>query len=317
MSRFKQGSNFMNKIFNKIFASFLLSTFLLMGCGVQTDIEQQTANHIGRPAFMVERYIDAGNFHLKAWERMHQRGQPATIYIEGDGFVQKTNKNPGTTPTPHNPVALHLASRDRAQNVGYISRPCQFIKNPTERGCAAKYWQKDRFAPEVIGAYENALNDIAARFDVNGFHLVGYDGGANIAAVLAASRRDVLSLRSVAGNLNPDFGLEKIGEEYLNPNAMLAVDFGTALSNVPQHHFIGAADRIILPGVYHSYRQMLGLSDCVHYSMVPDADHTYGWVDKWPELLAITPQCAKVHTDLPPLPRIDPENLYKEPRFSK
>ncbi len=304
----------------KLFSTLLITTILLSACGAQTDIETQTANHIGRPAFMVERQINTGNFKLMAWERMHQRNTTANVYIEGDGIIQKTKINAGSTPTPSNPVALHLASRDKAENLVYLSRPCQFLKMPQDKGCTEKYWLEDRYAPEVIDAYEIALNDIAARYDISGFHLIGYDGGGNIAAILAARRPDVLTLRTVAGNLNPDFATEQKPSRILSGKSIRAIDYGTALAGIPQHHFIGAVDREVTPGVYHSYRQAVGLSDCIHYSMVPDADHERGWVEKWPALLALEPQCAKVYTDLPPLPAMEPISPYKgpvEPKYSK
>jgi len=59
----------------------LLCLIPLTACGLDTDVDIQTANQIARPAFMVERTIDADTFGLNAWERMHQRGAPATIYI--------------------------------------------------------------------------------------------------------------------------------------------------------------------------------------------------------------------------------------------
>ena len=293
----------------KYILSLILITGVLAACGVRTDWNQQTANHIARPAFMVERFIPAGNFQLQAWERMHSPGQVATVYIEGDGVRQtkvvakELQANVlMRDPTPDNPVALHLASRDQSKNLAYLARPCQYIKLPQGKGCAASYWREARYAPEVISAYETALDEMAARYELTGFHLVGYDGGANIAAVLAAHRPDVLSLRTVAGDLNPDFTADHTKQNNLSANSVLAVDLGSKLSNVPQHHFIGAADAVITPGVYHSYRQMVGLSECIHYSLVQDADHTRGWVEKWPELLKLQPQCATVHEELPPLP---------------
>lgn len=65
---------------------------------------------------------------------------------------------------------------------------------------------------------------------------------------------------------------------------------------MPQHHFIGGADSLITPGVYHSFRQEMGPSSCVRYSLVQDADHTRGWVEKWPELLKLEPFCTGVKT---------------------
>ncbi len=308
----------------KLSLPFLFALIFLGACTIQEDFKQQTANHIARPAFMVERFIPAGNFQLRAWERMHAPNDVATVYIEGDGVNQKKIKD-GTpqifskNPTPSNPVALHLASRDQSANLAYLARPCQFMINPEDKGCAASYSQEQRFSPEVINAYEDALNDIAARYHITAFHIVGYDGGANIAAVLAARRSDILSLRTIAGNLNPEFAAENNDFAGLASNSILAIDYGSALSNVPQHHFIGAADEIITPGIYHSYRQMVGLSDCIHYSLVQDADHTRGWVEKWPELLKLQPQCATVHQDLPPMPPAGdfPGDYHKGTRYSK
>ncbi|MEM6812059.1 MAG: alpha/beta hydrolase [Pseudomonadota bacterium] len=291
---------------------------LITACAIDTDMDIQTSERIARPAFMVERSINNEQFQLQAWERMHNRGQPATIYIEDDGTAIEFSENQIDTvllksisnkdqrlidPTPENPVALHLASRDRSKNLAYLARPCQFIKFPESKGCDASYWKERRYTPEVVAAYQDALNDIAARFDINGFHLVGYGGGANIAAVLAAKRDDVLSLRTVAGNLSPAFVNEyHDGKMPYATNSLLATDFGEALSQVPQHHFIGAADQRIPPGSYHSYRQSIGLSDCISYSVVQDADHERGWVQLWPQLLGIIPQCGEVFDDLPPLP---------------
>lgn len=306
----------------------LLLTLLVAACGVQTDWNQQTARQIARPAFMVDRFIHAGNFELKAWERMHTENDVATIYIEGDGIHQKMVHHVAPNqrwdnPTPANPVALHLASRDLSKNLAYLSRPCQYIKMPQKKGCDYSYWETRRFSPEVIDAYETALNDIAARYDITAFHLVGYDGGANIAAVLAARRPDVLSLRTVAGNLNPDFVANHHKQPKPAADSIMAIDYGSALANVPQHHFIGAADEIIIPGVYHSYRQAVGLSDCIHYSLVQDADHTRGWVEKWPQLLKHHPRCADVPEEQPLEPlRPPPEdvparNYHKGMRYSK
>ena len=284
-----------------IILSSFLSLFILSACGTETDLDQQTANQIARPAFMVERTIQAGEFHIEGWERMHQHHAPATIYIEGD-TASVASSALTKDATPSNPVGLHLASRDLSKNLAYLSRPCQYIKQPEKKGCDPKYWGADRFAPEVIDAYQAALDDIGARWDVTNFHLVGFNGGANIAAVLAATRNDVLSLRTVAGDLNPRF-VDNVGNMPVSSNAILAVDYGSKLAGIPQHHFIGGADDIVTPGTYHSYRQAVGLSDCIHYSLIQDADHTNGWVEKWPDLRAVEPQCAVVHdTSNAPLP---------------
>jgi len=115
-------------IFSFKLASLGLVSLSLVACGTQTHLRQETANRIAVPAFMIERNIPTGNFDLNVWERMHRRGQPMTVYVEGDST---------SNPTPANPVALHLASRDLAKNVAYIARPCQFIKFPEKKGCSS------------------------------------------------------------------------------------------------------------------------------------------------------------------------------------
>ena len=305
-----------------------LSLFTLNACGVETDLKQQTANHIARPAFMVERTIGAGPFGLQAWERMHKRNTTATVYIEGDSPADKLkadgskqiNLNPfGSSTSPDTPVGLLLASRDQAENLVHLSRPCQYMHTPDKKGCNTAYTQAERYAPEVLDSYEAALNDIAARYSITKFHLVGYDGGANIAGVLAARRGDVLTLRTVAGDLNPRFADGVNTAAPVAPNAVLAIDFGSELAKVAQHHFVGAADEIVTPGTYHSYRQAIGLSDCIHYSLIQDADHVNGWTEKWPQLNAVEPQCATLHNPTSPLPELAdfPGNFHKGKGFSK
>lgn len=302
----------------KKFTLLLLSLIPLSACSVDTDLDMQTASQIARPAFMVERTIQSGTFGLNAWERMHLKNAPATIYIEGDGVgIMRSENNIDLAilpnPTPENPVGLHLASRDLSQNLGYLARPCQYVKDPENKGCNSKYWKERRYAPEVIAAYEAALNDMAARYDLTGFHLVGYGGGANIAAVLAALRPDILSLRTVAGNVSPNFVTQYHQSMPLASDSLVATNYGTELARIPQHHFIGSADMVIPPGTYHSYRQAIGLSECINYSVIQDADHELGWVQIWPQLLALMPACAVMFDDLPPLPPAGefPGDYYK------
>lgn len=298
----------------------LLSSIIMVGCGLTTDLRQQSANQIARPAFMSERFIEADGFKLKTWERMHQNGAAAMVYIEGDSQVI------GST-TPHTPVALMLASRDGASNLAYLARPCQFIKFPEQKGCDDSYWTDNLYTEEIISAYETALNDIVSRYNLNGLHLVGYDGGANIAAVLTARNKNILSLRTVAGNLNPELTQGKVlrmtaeGEmvtpEPLASRSLYAIDFGTELANVPQIHFIGGRDTLVTPDIYHSYRQAVGLSSCITSQLVPDAAHIRGWQDQWPDLIGIVPACDESYKNLPlpaptPTDAEIPQTLYKE-----
>ncbi len=278
---------------------------------VEEEFREVTAERIARPAFMVERRIEAGGMSFQLWERAHQRGAPADIYIEGDGHTKARNGVLSGDPSPKNPLALNLASRDTAQNLIYMSRPCQYLESPDEDTCSGKYWLNRRYSPEVIAAYNEAIDDIKKRWDVTDINLIGYDGGANIAVALAASRTDVVSLRTVAGVLNPPMVYEAT-KETLDADSILAKNIAPQIANIPQHHFIGAGDTYVPAGVYHTFRQAMGDSECVHYTFVSDADHENGWVEKWPELLKLTVACPQAEstapyvptTPLPPVPSV-------------
>lgn len=284
---------------------FLLIT--LTACSqTDRDFKTQTADRMARPAFMVARYIPTTNFKLYAWERMHDRGAPASIYIGGDtlnwsydNLVADDYLSDKTT--PKNPVALNLATRDLSSNVAYLARPCQYLNDKELKSCPSKYRYDERFSEDVINGYHQALNEIKNRYDITSFHLVGFDGGAQIAAFLAAERPDVISLRTVSGNLNHTFVATERGNTPLS-GSLNAIDIATRLAHVPQHHFIGGADDIITPGVYHSFRQAMGPSSCVHYSLVQDAGHRRGWVEKWSELVNILPECTFKESGIMPTP---------------
>jgi len=285
-----------------LFALLILANTALLAACTEMPIRRDIAHRVAAPAFMVERTIPAEPFELTAFERMHTRDAPANIYIEGDGKAWLSKSKISRDPTPTNPVALHLAAYDKADNVGWLARPCQFTKLLDEsKPCPNSYWTNKRFAPEVITAYHAALDNIAAKYDITEFNLIGFSGGANIAAILAAQRDDVVSLRTVAGNLDhvahSNYHKVSILEGSLN-----AVDYAEQLRNVPQHHFIGGQDNVVPPAILNSYLQALGETPCLRYSFIQEAEHEAGWVDKWPKLLQIPMSCERAADEPAELP---------------
>lgn len=283
----------------------------LMLSGCSDTVREQVASRIAAPAWMIKRPITAEPFTLTAYERMHERGAPANIYIGGDGAFPINEDS-----SPYNPVALHLAAHDKSDNVAYIARPCQFSgMADADAQCDAAYGKERSFAPEVINAYNTALDGMKRRYSLSEFNLIGYDGGAAIAALLAAQREDVASLRSVAGNLDPAAknAYDKIPawEESLTP-----IDYANSLKFVPQMHFIGGQDNDIPPAILHSYLQALGDSKCVEYKLIQEAEHDSGWTDKWPSLLRENiPACEAPPEPEQPAYEPPPEPIYY-PRMS-
>lgn len=292
------------------YSGLALASLAPIACSpIDAEVREVSAERIARPAFMVERRLDVEGVKFQLWERMHQRGEPVSIYIEGDGYSKAHHEWIGGDPSPSNPLALNLASRDKSKNLLYMSRPCQYMESQDKDKCAPALYQNRRFSPEVLAAYNAAIDEIKKRWDLTDINLIGYDGGANIAVALAASRNDVVSLRTVAGILNPPM-VYAATKETLDSDSILATDIAPQIANMPQHHFIGAGDTYVPSGVYHTFRQAMGQSECVHYTFVPDADHESGWVEKWPELLTLSTSCPgasaadQVFTPSSPLPPV-------------
>jgi hypothetical protein len=267
----------------------LLAATLLSGCNTlenrhESALETATAGH------MSERLIQAGPFQLTAFERISKPGAPADLYIEGDGLAWLDKYTPSRNPTPPHSVVLRMAAVDSAENVIYLARPCQYSGWTGNGACPDRYWTNARTAPEVIGAYNEALENIKATDGVSGFNLIGYSGGAAVAVLAAAGRADVLSIRTVAGNT--DYALFSEIHSISPVNA--SVDPATVaakLAHIPQRHFIGAEDKVVPEDIYNSWLRASGSSACITSTVVPDMGHEKGWDGKWPELLSLPLSC--------------------------
>jgi len=274
---------------------YTLPFFFLAACSTMS--RGKNAQDIAIPAGLTQTTVAAAPFLLAQFARIGSPGQEAHLYIEGDGLAWLGQRTPSLDPTPTNPVALKLAAADPAANVIYLARPCQYTKLVTDGACQQKYWTSHRFAPEVIDSMNEALDAIKAQNRISGFHLIGFSGGANIAALLAAERNDILSLRTVAGNLDHVL-LHKMHNVSQTLSSLNAKDQAKATSRIPQYHFIGGADEIVSPAIAQSFISAAGQTRCIQTQIVPGLGHDAGWAAIWPSLLARPVACLE-ENDLP------------------
>lgn len=269
-----------------------LAAVVLSGCADHSVMREDSVKRTAMPVFMLDRNVPAGDFVLKARERVYQRNQTATLYIEGDGYTHISATKVSDDPTPVDPVALRLAAQDGEPNVIWLARPCQYNKKMADgKDCSATYWTEKRFAPEVIEGYNTALNNIKAEYGIPNFNIVGYDGGAAIAVILASQRADILSLRTVAGNLDPKTTAE-LNKVLYSEGSLTPVDFASGVSNLPQRHFIGKLDQVIPSAVANSFAQSSGNGPCMNLTMVENADHILGWAEQWKVLKSMPLDCV-------------------------
>lgn len=251
------------------------------------------ADSIAAPAGLARMTFKTDGFTLAGWGRIAAPDQPAAVYIEGDGLAWLSRNEPSPDPTPRRPLALVLAAADPSPNVVYLARPCQFTPQTENPSCGVPYWTGRRFSPEVLAALDQAADQIAGRVPGQGLHLIGYSGGGAVAALLAARRRDVLSLRTVAGNLDHDAVNRRHGVTPLR-GSLNAIDVAAQIGRVPQIHFSGGRDKVVPPQIAEAFKAA-ARSPCAAVRVLPDADHENGWAAAWPRLLTDAPACQGLY----------------------
>jgi len=278
----------------KYFAAIaLVSALIVAGCTTTYGdlLKEETASRLATPANLHKIRVQTDPFAVTVFERAYTKGAPATIYIEGDGLDLLDKVKVSTNATPDYPMGLHLATRDLGDNVIYVARPCQYSAlEDVHSTCPPEFMTSKRYGIEVMTAMNDVLDQLKNRHGLTGFNLVGYEGGATVAALLAAKRKDVLSLRTVAGILDTSVMAPEsaagVTLSSLNPK-----DFAKDLATLPQHHFFGEGDTKITPNMSAGFFQAMGQTSCAQSSVIEDVDHKNGWVNRWPSLLDMPVSC--------------------------
>lgn len=264
---------------------------LLAGCaGAQVSLDpRQDANALMENGGFIGRYLRTGPFTLRTFSRITAPGHPVTVYIEGDGLAWRSRNRLSNDPTPLRQTAMRMALSDASQNVVYLARPGQFLSMKELREVSPDYWSVRRFADEVIASVNSAIDQIADEAGASRVHLVGFSGGGAIAVLTAARRSDVLSIRTVAGNLDPD-EVSRIHQVSDLRGSLNPIDAAAQVADIPQIHFTGADDGII-PRAISARFERAAASNCVRVVTVDGAGHDKGWVERWPGLLTDIPDC--------------------------
>jgi hypothetical protein len=277
----------LNKEIGHIIAALIVTSFLVTSCSSKIN----KAINIADSAELTSTVIKTSTFKIQAFYRIKKTGSPLNIYIEGDGRAWLNRNNPSANPTPNNPIALRLASIDKNKNVIYLARPCQYVDLSNEEHCDVPYWTQKRFARPVIIAINEAINILSTRAKSKDIHLIGYSGGGAIVAMIAAIRKDIASIRTVAGymdhvSLNRNTNVSQLTGS-LDP-----MKAAPRLKSVPQIHYSGRKDKRVPGWVLLNFKKAVGNGNCVKLKKV-NASHETGWEDIWERVWAKIPTCRK------------------------
>lgn len=277
------------------YPTVLLTIFCFLFSSCATNLTSQrrvNADGIASQAGFKKILVKTNPFILTTYERVQTPGGRIHIYIEGDGYAWVTATRPSGDPTPRDPVGLKLAAQDPFANVVYLARPCQFTPESENPACEPFYWTSGRFSEEVISSMDQAISDIVKKTQATGVDLIGYSGGAAVAILVAARRHDVQSLRTVAGNLDPEAVNRYHGASPLE-GSLDPTKVASKIASLPQIHFIGGDDEVIPFSAVASFLNKMGSDRCFTTKTLPDATHTVGWVEHWDQLLSIPVACRE------------------------
>lgn len=259
----------------------LALTFCLgAGCGGSGASVQELPAAAG----FTRETLAAGDFELAALRRTTPvPGAVLTIYIEGDGRAFRHRNRPSADPTPKRALGRELALQDPGGDVLYLARPCQFRPHPLPPPCRPEAWTTGRFSEAVVAGVNEAIDQAARGHD--GIALVGYSGGGTLAALIAARRRDVVSLVTIAANLDHGLWTGLHGVTALT-GSLDAADAARTLQSIPQVHYVGGRDDVVPVAIVQSFTARMDDTSRVAIRVEPGFDHDCCWVDAWPRLLA-------------------------------
>lgn len=254
----------------------ILCIFILVGCSFHSlQNRVDLANNLALKNMLVKKDISTDNFIFRTYGKFYDKNKSLRIYIEGDGFAWIDKRTISSNPTPVNPIALKLASKDTFSNIIYIARPCQYNLE-LNKNCKSEYWTNKRFSIEVINSFNYLIDILKLEYGFKNIELIGFSGGAAIATLVASKRNDISKITTIAGNLNHDL-VNKIHNVSKMKESLNPIDIANKISYIPQIHYVGEKDRVIPIEVAKSFKEVAINSENIKIILFQNATHTTGW----------------------------------------
>jgi hypothetical protein len=216
---------------------------------------------------------------VRGWLRQPPDGATSadgtlTLYIEGDGAEWRSKFEPPIDPTPENPLALRLALRDPSMHVAYLGRPCQYLGYFALSRCPSILWIQGRYGDEAVTIMSAAVDLMLLSANLQRVRLVGYSGGGTIATLIAARRKDVVCIVTVAAPLDTETWTAAIDISPLR-YSLNPLTYAAQLAAVPQVH-LAAADDALVP--HHTLQRVRDALPQVRVEVIEGFDHDCCWV---------------------------------------
>ena len=219
-------------------------------------------------------------FHLTSYFKIKKPGAPLHVYLEGDGLAWISKSRLSEDPTPRQALVLKLAAEDPADNVAYLARPCQYDSRQIDACCGPVYWSSKRFSEEVIASTDEAIELLKNKSAAKEIYLAGYSGGGAVAVLVAARRHDVVSLSTIAGNLDHE-ALSRYHHVSFLSGSLNPLHFTAQVRDIPQEHLVGGKDQVVPRFIAQNFLNKIQNPLKAKIIDVPEASHQQGWEEEW------------------------------------
>lgn len=257
------------------------AVFLLAACALLQHPAERIRTTAAAAGFFP---VELSDKRLRAFLRNTGRdgGQDSrlTIYLESDGAPWRMPDEPPADPTPLKPMVLDMAIADRSGAVAYLGRPCQYLEPEVLAGCDPALWMRARFSEDAVAAMDRAVSRLKQSTGAASVNLVGYSGGGAMAALIAARRRDVSCVVTIAAPLDTRAWTDALKVSPLD-YSLNPADFAKKLVSVRQTHFRGGKDTLVPSSTAQEYLLQVPRALVIDK---PQYDHQCCWGDDWPEL---------------------------------
>lgn len=262
----------------KSFSLLIFTILFFTACSSIPTVQERiaTSNELIKNSTIKKEILHTNSFSLYSLQEASSCNT-LRVYIEGDGLSWLSRTKVSKNPTPINPLAMKLFLKDTSSCKIYFARPCQYT---SDKKCEKKYWTSHRYSQEILTSYLNAFDLLKSTYENKNFELIGYSGGATIAALISAKRDDIRLLVTIAGNLDHKYwtNQKRITPLYgsLNPP-----QFAKNLEKVKQIHLIGEKDRIINESIFNSYISYFNDKSNINSILYKEFTHQKGWEKSW------------------------------------
>jgi hypothetical protein len=261
----------------------LIILFATFGCSKNFQTIMAETSKIGHQKGLEPIIYQTKNFKIFTLQKITDPLKPLKIYFEGDGRAFINRHTASANPTPTSFFLINLIKEDDSANILYVARPCQYVSS---ENCQPKYWTNARFSKEII----DAVDEVVKAFPKFELELVGYSGGGEVAKQIAVRNKNVVNLRTIAGNI--------YHAKFTEIHHVLPLDESLPeqnllkLANIPQIHFVGSKDKVVPKIIAETYRDKLLKKSCARIILVENATHSKGWNEEWKKLSKIQPFCT-------------------------